>query len=219
MSEGGEQHQPHTNEQQAELGQRLPIESVQTRELADKNLVSYVTAEITHLESEHGSLVERAAQEYQRSTAGVLHEYLSDVRVALSNQIPQNPHDDPQIHAERWAALGDVGRVQAAYELLAYSRFTPEREQRENAPWAWINLRQEGVHQLARVKELGIGVEVTTKQAELLAKLTERAGIPYDRSQRFIPASSMFEALARQQPPDTLSASSSSAIDSSTEDH
>ncbi|MFD5620850.1 hypothetical protein [Streptomyces yangpuensis] len=218
MPEGGEQHQSHFNEQQSEPVQRLPIESVQTRELADQNLVAYVTGEIAHKEAEQGSLEQRAAQDHHRSPAGVLHEYLSDVRVALSNQIPQSPTDDPQTHAERWAAPGDVGRVQAAYELLAYSQFTPEREQREKAPWAWTNLRQEGVRELSRVKELGIGVEVTAKQGELLAKLAERAGIPYDRSQRFIPASSMFEALARQEP-SGASSGEPGATRSPSEDH
>ncbi|MGW8600791.1 hypothetical protein ACWGLB_17870 [Streptomyces sp. NPDC055893] len=218
MPEGGDNYKPQGEGQEVGSVQRLPIESVQTRELADQNLVAYVTGEIAHMEAEHGSLEQRAAQDQYRSPAGVLHEYLSDVRVVLSNQIPRNPTDRPQTHAERWAALGDVGRVQAAYELLAYSQFTPNREQRENAPWAWINLRQEGVRELSRLKELGIGVEVTAKQAELLGKLTERASVPYDRSQRFISASSMFEALARQEPSDAPPAEPT-ATSSPSEDH
>ncbi|MEW9515736.1 hypothetical protein [Streptomyces tubercidicus] len=133
-----------------------------------------------------------------RSPAGIMEEYLTDVQVNLLQTLPQNPHENPEAYAQRWAAYGDVGRVHSAYQLLSCPYFTPEREQQENAADAWVRLKQEGIGERQRVKEVGIGVEVTATQAALLAKLTERAGIPYDQSQRFISAAPLLEGLARQ---------------------
>lgn len=97
---------------------------------------------------------DRGANESQRSLAGVLDEYLSSIRHNLTQTLPENPREDPQAYADRWAALGDVRRVQTAYELLAYPHFTPEREQLENAAGTWVGLKEEGLVTAQELRKL-----------------------------------------------------------------
>jgi murein L,D-transpeptidase YcbB/YkuD len=195
MSEGGERPQPHSAELQPQRLDRLPIESVQTRELADRNLVAYVSGEIAAMESQQGSIEERATKEHQRSVAGILEDYLTDVQVNLARGLGDS------LDFDRSSALRDVSRVHAAYDLLAYTTFTPEREQHEKLAEAWLGLSQEGVSDRRRLKEIGVGVEVTAKQAELLGALAERVNLPYDQSQRFVSAAPLLEAISRQSRP------------------
>ncbi|WP_159024594.1 hypothetical protein [Streptomyces scabiei] len=152
-----------------------------------------MTGELAHMEANQGSIEARAITEHQRSPAGILEDYLTDIQVNLSRGLTGNTPD-----FDRSSALRDVTRVHAAYDLLAYPNFTPEREQHEKLAEAWIGLRQEGVSDRQRLKEVGVGVEVTAKQAEVLTTLAERVHLPYDQSQRFVTASPLFEALARQ---------------------
>src|ERR1044072_6667946 len=87
MPEEGEHYKPHREKQQAERPQRLPIESVQTRELADQNLIAYVSGEISHMAQQHGAPEERAAKlPGMRTTEGYVYHDLYDVGVGLHNQ-------------------------------------------------------------------------------------------------------------------------------------
>lgn len=120
MPEGGEQYEPQSEGQQSEPVQRLPIESVRTRELADQNLVAYVTGELAYMEANQGSIETRAITEHQRSPAGILEDYLTDIQVNLSRGLTGDTPD-----FDRSSALRDVtltGRRAARYGGRACGR-------------------------------------------------------------------------------------------------
>ncbi|MGW1713242.1 hypothetical protein [Streptomyces sp. NPDC002156] len=189
MPEGGEQYKPPSEEQQPETVQRLPIESVQTRELADQNLVAYVTGEIARMAQEQGTPEERAAKLPKvRTTEGYLYHDLYDVGVGLRNHGLQT--------GETPAAYQDVQAARCAYALLAYSRLSPDLEQWEAIGTVWPDLRERGTD-----KEPGVssapGIRLTERQAELVSAVAQQAGIAYDRSERFVSAAPAFAAWGR----------------------
>lgn len=189
MSEEGEQYKPQQEQQQADLVQRLPIESVQTRELADQNVVTYVTHELAYMAQEQGTPERRAAiAPGIRTAEGYLYHDLYDVGVGLHNQGLQT--------GEMPAAYQDVQAARCAYALLAYPRFTPNLEQWEAIDTVWPDLRERGTDKKPEVSEAP-GIQLTEKQADLVAAVAERAGIPYDPAERFISAAPAFAAWGR----------------------
>ncbi|MFH0521837.1 hypothetical protein ACHBTE_32245 [Streptomyces sp. M41] len=194
MPEGGEGYKPPSEEQQAiEPVQRLPIEAVQTRELADQNLVTYVTHELAYMAQQQGTPEERATKLPKGRTAeGYLYHDLYDVGVGLRSQGLQA--------GETPAAYQDVQAARCAYALLAYPRLSPDLEQWEAIGTVWPDLRERGTD-----KEPGVsaapGIQLTEQQAELVSVVTERVGISYDRSQRFVSAAPAFAAWGRSAEP------------------
>lgn len=189
MPEGGEHYKPQSERQQSEPVQRLPIESVQTRELADQNLVTYVIHELAYMAEQQGTPEERASKLPKvRTTEGYLYHDLYDVGAGLHNHGLQT--------GETPAAYQDVQAARCAYALLAYPRFSPDLEQWEAIGTVWPDLRERGTD-----KEPGVsstpGIRLTEHQAELVSAVAQRAGIPYDPSERFVSAAPAFASWGR----------------------